>query len=386
MNILFSPGQNAYRMRVRSWLEHNLPPQWDHLASLQQETSENATFLIEWERKLYAAGYSGITWPREFGGQGLSAIDNLIANEEMGRRGAPDSVSLIGRDLVGPILLHAGTKEQKALYIPRILAVDDIWCQGFSEPNAGSDLAAIKTGATREGGQWKIRGQKTWTSYAHLANKCIVLARTNLQARRHRNLTLFIVDMKSPGVEVRPIVHINGKAHFNEVFFNDVLVDESMRIGEVGQGWQVAMGVLSFERATTRLFRQQRYMFELRRLASFVAADPQLRNDSCTLQGLGELYSSFSLLRYQNFKFIGRIAKGAPVGDEASILKLFWSVTHQKFSSFAVDVLGTRLFDNDPLAKWFQDLYLVARGETIYAGTSNIQKSIIAERMLGLPR
>lgn len=385
MNICFSEGQKQYRQDVRRWLETSLPGNWIEAAHwpLLPEPEERA-FLVDWERRLYDAGYSGVAWPKAYGGQGLGPVEEFLVNEEMGRISAPESLNTIGRELVGPILLSVGTEEQKRHYIPRILRIDDIWCQGFSEPNAGSDLASIKTRAVRGDGGWILNGQKIWTSYAHMASHCILLARTNAVAKPHRGMTLFIMPMNTPGIEVRGIRHLNGQRHFNEVFMTDVRIEDGMRIGEIDAGWQVAVGVLGFERATTRLYRQQRFAEELRSLIRLARS-----NGSMTVaveDKMGEIAAELEVLRYHNLKFLGRICQGAKIGDESSLLKLLWSQIHQKIARLGLEVLGPDIDADSPVAARFRKIYFIARGETIYAGSSQIQRNIIAERVLGLPR
>lgn len=386
MDITLTPSQRQYRDEVRSWLRANLPSQWrDGSLVGQVSEDEERVFLTEWERRLYASGYSGISWPKEYGGQGKTMVEHYLASYEMGDAAAPESVNTIGRELVGPVLLAVGTEEQKQHYIPRILNVDDIWCQGFSEPNAGSDLASLKTRAVRDGDDWIIDGQKIWTSYAHFANRCILLARTSPDAKAHKSLTLFIVDMNLPGVDVRPIRHMNGLRHFNEVFLTGVRVPDPMRIGPVDGGWNVAVSVLGFERATTRLYRQARYMTELKSLARLAAARGDGNVQSIKAR-LGKIAAELSILRYHNIQFISRIASGKPIGDEASLLKLSWSHAHQEMAGLAIDILGDGVDEDSAEAERFRQIYFTARGETIYAGSSQIQRNILAERVLGLPR
>lgn len=384
MRIALTPGQRRYRDGVRAWLAANLPDGWtDGMPAGRPDEAEERDLQIRWERKLHAAGYSGIAWPKAYGGQGLSMVEQYIVSAEMGRVAAPESANTIGRELVGPILLAVGTEEQKQRHIPRILRVDDVWCQGFSEPEAGSDLASLRTRGVRDADEWVIDGQKIWTSYAHYASHCILLARTNPDARPHGAITLFIVDMSLPGVEVRPIRHINGLRHFNEVFFTGVRVPDAMRIGPVDGGWGVAVSVLGFERATTRLYRQARYMNEARALARLCA-----RRGTAELYDahLGRIAAELEILRYHYVQFVSRIAAGQPIGEEASLLKLSWSRTHDELSGLALDMLGADGDADTPEAERFRQIYLTARGETIYAGSSQIQKNIIAERVLGLPR
>jgi alkylation response protein AidB-like acyl-CoA dehydrogenase len=385
MDISFNSAQDAYRAKVRQWLSDNIPANWIHGAQwppLSEDDEQD--FLIEWERRLYEAGYSGIAWPEAYGGQGLNHIDDLIVNEEIGRSVAPESINTIGRELVAPIILSVGTEEQKRHYVPRILRMNDVWCQGFSEPNAGSDLAAIKTRAVRDGDRWIINGQKIWTSYAHFANHCILLARTDLEVSPYRGMSLFIVRMDSPGIDVRPIRHMNGLRHFNEVFFTDVEVPLEMLIGPLNAGWKVAVEVLGFERATTRLYRQARFLEELKALVEYAWETDELSES--LKDELGEIASELAIMRYHNLKFTSRITEGARIGEEASFLKLLWSQIHQKIARIGLELLGSDFDANSPIAERFRRIYFTSRGETIYAGSSQIQRNIIAERVLGLPR
>ena len=385
MDITFTPQQQAYRAQVRSWLAANLPEDWTEgglWPSMSEEDEQR--FMIDWERRLHAAGYSGTAWPKAYGGQGRDHVDNLIVNEELGAASAPESINTIGRELVGPIILSVGTEEQKRQYVPRILRVDDTWCQGFSEPNAGSDLASIKTRARRDDGKWIINGQKIWTSYAHFATHCILLARTNMDVSPYKGMSLFIVRMDTPGVEVRPIRHINGLCHFNEVFFTDVEVEEKSLIGPLDRGWNVAVEVLGFERATTRLHRQARFSEELRALATHALRTGSI-NDALRAE-IGSVAAELSIMRYHNLRFISRLSSGAHIGEEASFLKLLLSSLHQKIARLAVELLGPELDAMSPIAERFRRIYFTSRGETVYAGSSQIQRNILSERVLGLPR
>lgn len=385
MDISFTPEQAAYRAQVRGWLDDNIPTDWthgNHWPPLSEDDEE--AWLIDWERKLYAAGYSGISWPKAYGGQGRDHMDDLIVNEELGRRQAPESINVIGRELVGPIIMSVGTEAQKQHFIPRILKIDDVWCQGFSEPNAGSDLAAVRTRAVREGDRWVINGQKIWTSYAHFATHCILLARTNMDVSPYKGMSLFIVRMDTPGIEIRGIPHLGGQRHFNEVFFTDVVVDAAQMIGPLDNGWKVAVEVLGFERATTRLYRQARFKEELRTLVEMLEERPDIAES--VRDDLGQIATELEIMRYHNLRFVSRLQQGARIGEEASFLKLFWSQLHQRIAGIGLDLLGVDFNAKTPLAEQFRRIYFKARGETIYAGSSQIQRNILAERVLGLPR
>jgi alkylation response protein AidB-like acyl-CoA dehydrogenase len=390
MDIAFSPEQEAYREGFARWLRQNLPADWGppHYRG-PEEHDANWKFQVEWERKLYAAGYGGIHWPKAYGGQGLTVAEHYIVNNELGLCAAPEGANGLGRELVGPIILAVGSEEQKKHYIPRILRCDDIWCQGFSEPGAGSDLAALQTKAVRDGDDWIIDGQKVWTSLAHFSNWCILLARTDPAATKHKGITLFLVPMDTPGITIRPLVQITGRREFNEVFFDGVRVPDHLRLGGVNDGWNVANGVLAFERGTTRMNRQGRYMHELGELIDHCrsghdGAEP-LANNPYYRQKLARAFIDFELVRYRNLKTVSRIVNGEPLGPEGSVHKLWWSEAHQRLADLAIEIHGAD-FDAGPAAERFRDTYLQSRAETIYAGTSQIQRNIIAERVLGLPR
>lgn len=387
MDVSFTPEQEAFRQRFRQWLSENLAPDWGGPWFMgPQDDAENAVVQTEWERRLYAAGYQGIHWPKAYGGQGLTVVEQLIAAEELGRVSAPEGINTLGKELVGPIVLALGTEEQKKHFIPRILRLDDIWCQGFSEPDAGSDLAGLRTRAVRDGDGWVVNGQKLWTSFAHHANKCILLARTDPDAPKHKGLTLFLLDMKTPGVTVRPLKQITGRSEFNEVFFENVRLPEGSHLGEVNQGWNAAVGVLGFERATARFYRQSRFMSEFLQLVASLKRRPDKAADGWYRQRAGALLAELRMHRLLNLKAASRIVNGADIGAEASIVKLFWSEMHQRIMDFAGEVFGDEFALDTPEAERFRFLYLHIRAETIYAGTSEVQRNIIGERMLGLGR
>ena len=387
MDVSFTPEQEAFRLRFRQWLSDNLAPDWGGSWFMgPEDDAENAVLQTEWERRLYAAGYQGIHWPKAYGGQGLTVVEQLIASEELGRVSAPEGINTLGKELVGPIVLALGTEAQKKHYIPRILRLDDIWCQGFSEPDAGSDLAGLRTRAVREGDGWVVNGQKLWTSFAHHANKCILLARTDPEAPKHKGLTLFLLDMETPGITVRPLKQITGRSEFNEVFFENVRLPEGSHLGEVNHGWNAAVGVLGFERATARFYRQSRFLSEFLQLVGSLKRRPDKANDGWFRQRAGALLAELRMHRLLNLKAASRIVNGQGIGAEASIVKLFWSEMHQRIMDFAGEVFGDDFVLDTPEAERFRFLYLHIRAETIYAGTSEVQRNIIGERMLGLGR
>ncbi|APH71602.1 acyl-CoA dehydrogenase family protein [Aquibium oceanicum] len=387
VDVSFTPEQNAFRMRLRGWLAEKLPPDWGGPRFMgPDDDAENARFQIDWERRLYAAGYQGIHWPKAYGGQGLTLLEHLIASEELGRVSAPEGINTLGKELVGPIVLALGTEEQKKTVIPRMLRLDDIWCQGFSEPDAGSDLAGLRTRAVRDGDHWVVNGQKLWTSFAHHANKCILLARTDPDAPKHKGLTLFLLDMKTPGVTVRPLRQITGRSEFNEVFFDNARIPLDAHLGAVNEGWNAAVGVLGFERATARFYRQSRFTAEFLQLVASLkrrsdkAADPWFR------QRAGALLAELRMHRLMNLKVASRVVNGREIGSEASVVKLFWSEMHQRIMDFASEIFAEDFVLDLPEAERFRFLYMHIRAETIYAGTSEVQRNIIGERMLGLGR
>ncbi len=394
MDLTFTPAQRAWRAEARAWIAANLPEGWrGGTYAGPDDEDESARQQRAWERRLHAAGYAGVAWPKAYGGQGLGIVEQLIINEELGRAAAPEGINTVGMELVGPILLAAGTEAQKRSLIPRILAVETIWCQGFSEPEAGSDLASVRTAAVREGDAWVVNGQKLWTTHARHADLCLLLARTDPDAPKHRGLTLLIVPMDSPGVVARPLVTIAGRREFAEVFFRDVRVPGDATIGPVNEGWRVAGGVLEVERGTLRLYRQQRFLHEFEHLLRVATGTEAMRarvaGNAHFRQRLAEIYAELAIQRYHNLKLVSRIAAGERIGAEASVTKLFWSEMHRRLTALAFDILGPEAAAAGratTAAGRFQDLLLHCRFETISAGTSQIQRNIIAERMLGLPR
>lgn len=389
MDFLFTEEQHAFRREARAWILDNLPSAWRggrHQSALDEDA--DARFQREWERSLYQAGYAGLHWPADVGGRGLSLWEHFVFQEELGRAAAPEGINSVGRELVGPILLSIGSQAQKQRFLPRILDASEIWCQGFSEPNAGSDLNALGTRADPVDAGWRVKGQKVWTSYARYADFCILLARTESKVAGRGGLTLFIVPMKSPGITVRPLRQLTGRAEFNEVFFDDVVLPEDSVIGKVNEGWSAARRVLNVERGINRLYRQGRYtneLAELRRLCSRMksAAQPAYR------AVLGRLAAELRCFRLRNYQLVDQLARGMDVGAETSIHKLYWSELHQRLTACGSRLAATAALECDEergVAERFFDLYTYARAETILAGTSQIQHNIIADRVLQLPR
>lgn len=391
MDFSFTPEQHKYRLRLRTWLEASLPSGWGGDYNGPEDPHESAEFRKAWERKLYDAGYTATHWPKAYGGQGLSITHTLIVNEELGRAAAPEPFNIIGMETAGPMFLAIGTPEQKARFLPKIAAIEECWCQGFTEPEAGSDLGAITTTAVRDSNHWVINGRKVWTSQAHAADWCCLLARTDTEAR-YKGLTVFMVPMKAPGITLRPLAQINRRSEFNEMLFENVRIPFDHHFGPVNEGWRVANQAVAKERAMIRLYRQARFQNEFEHMLRAAVARPQgrrLAEDSHFRQKLAEVWSLLRMHRIHNLKLIARLEAGETIGAESSILRLFWSEMRQKIGHLGLDVLGMDLLvdDLDSVGESrFQDIYLMSRADTIFAGTAQIQRNVIAERLLGLPR
>ncbi len=382
---------DAYRDAVRRWLQDSLPSRFrtdgaDYAAPTLEE-------LCTWEAAMHRAGLSGIAWPREYGGQGRTLREHLVANQEIGRVAMPESANSIGKELAGPIILAIGTEAQKRRFLPAILEMRDIWCQGFSEPDAGSDLAGLRTRAVRDGEGWRVTGQKIWTSGAMRAQRCLLLARTGPLEDRHRGLALFAVRMDSPGLVARPIRQIDGKDEFAEVFFDDVPVAPEDALGAPDEGWAAAIRVLSIERATNRMYRAWRFENELRHLVVACRADPPLAallQDGHYRRRLAETQVDIELVKGHVEPVVEALLAGEDIGARGSLMKLHWSEAHQRFGALAIEMLARASLDPPPAVaaaqRRFRDVYLRSRAETIYAGTTEIQLGIIADRILQLPK
>ena len=394
MDFKLSAAEVAFRDALRAWLERHCPPDWERTRrALGREARAQA--LIDWQRRLYAAGYVGLHWPVAYGGRGGSVMEQVIFYEEMARARAPELANAIGLDMAGPALMVHGTEEQKRLHLPRILSAEHIFCQGFSEPGAGSDLAALGTRAERRRGAYVITGQKVWTSFAHYANWCTVLARTDPAAPRHRGLTYFLVDMASPGFTVRPLRQMSGDSEFSEIFLDGVEVPEGNVLGREHGGWEVAITTLMFERGPRTLTRQlilRQGLSELLDLARRpTRAGPPPARDPLVRQRLAQLYIDAETLRCANLRVLTQLVKGEPAGPAGSASKLFFSETWQKVAELGLELQGAyaALGEGSEWAvddgRW-QYRALRSRGNTIQGGTSEVMRNILAERVLGLPK
>lgn len=394
MDLTLSDDQLAFRDQVRAWLKANVP-----IKPLPDvTTTEGFEAHREWEKQLYEANYAAIHWPAEYGGRDADLLTQAIFSEEYARSSAPKRINVLGLGLAGPTLMVHGNEEQRRRWLPAILSCDEIWSQGFSEPDAGSDLAGVRTRAVRDGDTYVVNGQKTWTSLGRFADWMFALVRTDPDAPKHEGLTCLMIEMRSAGVEVRPIVQINGDAGFAEVFFTDVAVPAAHVLGEPGDGWRIAMTTLGFERGTG-LGSHVTFSRDVQDLVALVSA-LGLDRDPVTRDEVARLYAETEVYRHHTYRMLTQLAAGQPGGAEASLNKLYWSEMDVRIYEAGMQAMGeraelepgsARVLDDldgraaDAWAAW-QRTYWYSRAATIYAGTSEIQKNIIAERLLGLPK
>ena len=381
MDLTYTPDQIAFREQLRAWAASSVP---HDLAP--PDTREGFEQHRAWERALFDAGFAGLSWPASYGGRDLDVVHQAIFEDEYLLADGPERINVVGEKLMGRTLMKHGTDEQRARWLPRILRAEDVWSQGFSEPEAGSDLANVQTRAVRDGDEWVIDGQKIWTSYGAFADWIFVLVRTDLSAERHRGLSFVAVDMKSEGVDARPIVQLDDHAGFAEVFFTSVRVPVSQTIGDVNDGWSVALSTLGFERdAPAR--PAARYERDLRELIG-IARARSVWEDSAVRDAVGALAARVETYRLHTLRTLTRLQRGESIGDDASVTKLLWSELERDIFEYGMQLLGPyagALSDTSAGAS-FDNRYWYARAATIYAGTSEIQNNIVAERILGLPR
>jgi alkylation response protein AidB-like acyl-CoA dehydrogenase len=392
MDLSFSAVEEAFRAEVRAWLEANMPAGWLEGDIEPASLADEVAFLIEWQKRLHRGGWVGVHWPAEYGGRGASVVENYLFQEEMARAKAPEIIGRIGVNLVGPTLITHGSVAQKQRFLYRILAAEEIWCQLFSEPNAGSDLTSLRCRAERRGDCFIVNGQKTWTSYAQFADWGILLARTDVDLPRSKGISFLIVDMRSPGVVIRPLRQMTGSEEFNEVFLEDVRVPAENLVGELNRGWQIAQTTLSHERGTSarQLVVHRMLLDELITLAGEmqIGGMPAVR-DPGARQQLAAACIEVELLKLHNWRTLTQLRRRGSPGPESSIVKLFWSEMSQRLHDTAMQLLGARglLMPGDAHApargRWPRS-YMYYRAGTIFAGTSEIQRNIIAQRVLGL--
>jgi alkylation response protein AidB-like acyl-CoA dehydrogenase len=395
VDFTLTPDQEAFRQRVRSWLQANIPDDWTKFGMSEVPRPEAYAFLRKWQAALFDAGFIGITWPKEYGGQGLTFVEEMILHQEMALQKAPPMLNVLGVGMAGPTIIAYGTEEQKQRYPAKILSCEEIWCQGYSEPNAGSDLASLQTRAVKDGQHWVINGQKVWTSLAHIADWMMLLARTDPDAPKHKGITYFLLDMKTPGVTVKPLKQLTGDAEFNEIFFDNVRVHESRVLGGVNNGWAVGLTTLMYERLALGFGLQVRLRISVDQLVDMArrmekngraaTKDPVMR------QKLAQLWIDTESLKYTGARAVTKLLKGELPGPEASAGKMMWVETHQRLQELAMEIQGpySQLARGGPAAidgGMWQYSFLRSRANSIEGGTTEIQKNIIGERVLGLPK
>jgi alkylation response protein AidB-like acyl-CoA dehydrogenase len=401
MDPVYPAESQAFRDRIRTFLAENLPEGWAGLGAIP--TDEVLPFLDQWRKTLHSNNLLGPFWPKEYGGAGLSHLETVILFEVFAKAGAPtggpNDVFNIG--MIGNTILAVGTEEQKAHYIPKLLSGEHVWCQGFSEPNSGSDLASLACKGTLDGDEWVIDGQKIWTTYGHLANHIFLLVRSDKDLPRHKGITFLLVPMDQPGVEVRPIEMLSGDSEFNEVFFTDARCPKENVLGGVNNGWGVAMTLLGFERGEAAAVLPVKFREEYDRLVE-LARLHGVSDDSHIRQRLAFCYSKVEMMRFLGMRTLTAFLTGHSPGPDASIAKLYWSEYHKIVTELAVDILGAAALTPDgrwpsnsiqcddpgapPDSASWVGTFFAARGGTIYAGTSEVQRNIIGERILGLPK
>jgi alkylation response protein AidB-like acyl-CoA dehydrogenase len=397
MDFALTPEQQSFRDEVRDWLKKNLAEPWvERLRGGSDIPRPEAYGLLrQWQRKMYDAGLVGLTWPKESGGRGLTFMEELILQEEMAQAKAPPVLNVLAVGMAGPTINAYGTEEQKKRYPPKMLSCEEIWCQGYSEPNAGSDLASLQTRAAKEGEYYVVNGQKVWTSLAHVADWMMLLARTDPDAPKHKGITYFLLDMKTPGITVKPLKQITGDAEFNEVYFDNVRVHQSQILGGLNNGWAVGLTTLMYERLALGFGIQVRLRIALDGLVDLarntVKNGAPITRDPVMRQKLAQMWIDTEVFKYTGARAITKLLKGELPGPEASTGKMMWVEGHQRLQELAMEIEGpfSQLMQGSPWAvangHW-QHTFLRSRANSIEGGTTEIQRNIIGERVLGLPK
>ena len=388
MDLTYSAEDEAFRAEVREWLADHLVGEWAALRGTGGNGRDHESYegRLAWNRYLAAHGWTCLGWPEEHGGRGLPLFQQVIFHEEYARADAPVRINHLGEELLGPTLIAHGTPAQQQRFLPKIVAVEELWCQGYSEPGAGSDLAGVRTRARLDGDRWVVDGQKVWTSNAHLSDWCFVVCRTTPGSERHHGLSYLLVPMAQDGVEVRPIQQLTGTSEFNEVFFDGAVTAADMVVGEPGDGWKVAMATLGFERGVSTIGQQVGFARELETVEEAAQANGSI-DDPDISSRLAQAHVGLEVLRLHALRTLSAYDSGSS-GPAASVSKLLWARWHRDLGELAMDVVGLAGLttgENYALDR-LQSLYLFSRADTIYGGSDEIQRNIIAERVLGLPR
>jgi alkylation response protein AidB-like acyl-CoA dehydrogenase len=390
VHLRFDPADEAFRREAADWLASELSGPFAAARGRGGPGDETACIdeRLAWERRLGEAGWIGLGWPREVGGRGASLARQVIFHEEYARARAPGRIGHIGENLLGPTLIAFGSEAQKRRFLPKILSGEELWCQGYSEPNAGSDLANVQTRARLEGGEWVIDGQKVWTSWSEWSHWCFALCRTDPAAPKHRGLSYLLVPMKQNGVEIRPIPQITGTAEFSETFFDGARTDAANIVGEPGDGWKVANGTLAFERGASTLGQNILFQNELAEIIA-IARENGAAQDPLLRQRLADAWIGLEIMRYNALRILSDTRADGELPPAALVTKIYWATWHRNLGKLAMDVLGPEAEIGEAFPYQLgalQRLFLFTRAETIYAGSNQIQRNIIAERALGLPR
>lgn len=393
MDLNLTREELAFRDEFRAWLVANVPKDWS--AWREKPLEESFPYLRAWQRKLHEGRWAAVSWPEEYGGRSASLMQQAIFWEEMARVEAPPMANALGLGLIGPTIIAYGTDAQKKRFIPKILSAEEIWCQGFSEPNAGSDLASLQTEARVDGDHYTVSGQKVWTSYGWVGDWCELVVRTDPEAAKHKGLTVLLVNMKSAGVEVRPLRQMTGESEFNELFFRDVRVPVENVLGKVNDGWNVAVSTLMYERGSYGARLHLIFRRNISRLIQIARVTPRngrtAADDPLIRQKLAQCFAEIEIMRLNQLRAFSRITATGVPGPEGSIQKIFWSELNQRVQQLAQEIMGPygQLLANDPQAidkgVWSYG-YLRTRGNTIEAGTSEVQRNIIGHFVLGLPK
>lgn len=393
MDLNLTREESTFRDEFRAWLVANVPKDWNSWR--EKPLEESFPYLRTWQRKLHEGGWAAVSWPKEYGGRSASLMQQAIFWEEMARVEAPPMANALGLGLIGPTIIAYGTDAQKKRFIPKILSAEEIWCQGFSEPNAGSDLASVQTEGRLDDDHYIVNGQKVWTSYGWVGDWCELVVRTDREAAKHKGLTVFLVNMKSAGVEVRPLRQMTGESEFNELFFRDVRVPVENVLGKVNDGWNVAVSTLMYERGSYGARLHLIFRRNISRLIQIARVTPRngrtAADDPLIRQKLAQCFAEIEIMRLNQLRAFSRITATGVPGPEGSIQKIFWSELNQRVQQLAQEIMGPygQLLATDPQAidkgVWSYG-YLRTRGNTIEAGTSEVQRNIIGHFVLGLPR